>query len=613
MTRFTDTIPAVTRAVVGRRRELERILAVLEAGRDVILEGPPGTSKTTLLREISVAAGAPLEIVEGAPGLLPAKLVGGHDPAAVLGRGYREDAFVEGPLLRAMRSGGILYVEEFNRIPEDVTNVLIRAMSERRIVVPRMGEVHAAASFRVIASMNPYDDTGTERISRAIGDRFCKVRMTYQSEEEEREIVRRRASDVAEVLVRLGVAIARASRRHPEVQMGASVRGAIDFAAVTARLLELRGAAADAPPPELLFEGAVTALSSKIWMSPTSESTVEGVLREILVGLLGLPAEALGPPEEPPGEGGGEEAAGTGRRAGHDASRARPSGRGEARPATAAPGARPGALAAAPSAGESPLDAHRRFLALAGLGAGPLLGAEPLAEVDRALRRARAVRLPAIWLSPRRGARRSLRLSCGSEGGDVEVDATLERWSAGQHGLVALARRRAPRAFALILDVSGSMAGAAWLAAAVTTELLSRHLNRVEHAVVAFSHRALTLKRLRRCAWLPRIARLRARGTTNVSSGLSEGWKALASSRSPERVGVLITDGAHNHPSDPLWLAARFPTLHVLAWRPPWDRALRLCRELAARGRGRCRVVRSLDEMPRALVCCLEDGEGSRP
>src|SRR5579859_2551512 len=91
--------------VVGRERELDLILAAVAAGRDLLLEGPPGTSKSTLLRAITAEWGIPLVFVEGNADLTPAKLVGHHNPAWVLREDYSPDNFVDGPLLRAMRAG----------------------------------------------------------------------------------------------------------------------------------------------------------------------------------------------------------------------------------------------------------------------------------------------------------------------------------------------------------------------------------------------------------------------------------------------------------------------------------------------------------------------------
>ena len=179
--------------VVGRERELDLVLAAVAAGRDIMLEGPPGTSKSTMLRAITAEWGIPLVFVEGNADLTPAKLVGHHNPARVLREDYSASNFVDGPLLAAMRGGGFLYIEEFNRAPEDTLNTLLTAMAERSVTVPRVGTVNAQPTFRVIASMNPYDNIGTTRLSTSVHDRLCRLAITYQDEQAERGIVSLRA------------------------------------------------------------------------------------------------------------------------------------------------------------------------------------------------------------------------------------------------------------------------------------------------------------------------------------------------------------------------------------------------------------------------------------
>jgi len=164
--------------VVGREHELDLVLAAVAAGRDLLLEGPPGTSKSTLLRAITGEWGIPLVLVEGNADLTPARLVGHHNPARVLREDYSAENFVDGPLLSAMRGGGVLYIEEFNRAPEDTLNTLLTAMAEREITVPRVGSVTAAPTFRVIGSMNPYDNVGTTRLSTSVHDRLCRLSVT---------------------------------------------------------------------------------------------------------------------------------------------------------------------------------------------------------------------------------------------------------------------------------------------------------------------------------------------------------------------------------------------------------------------------------------------------
>src|SRR3954464_5965475 len=205
----------VARHLVGRERELELVLSAVGAGRDIVLEGPPGTSKTTLLRAITTEWGIPLLFVEGNADLTPSRLVGHHNPARVLREDYSPENFVPGPLVEAMREGGFLYIEEFNRAPEDTLNVLLGAMAERAVTVPRVGTITAASTFRVLASMNPFDNVGTARISDSVYDRWCRLAVGYQDAVEEADIVRVRTGALDDRLVADAVAITRATRGHP--------------------------------------------------------------------------------------------------------------------------------------------------------------------------------------------------------------------------------------------------------------------------------------------------------------------------------------------------------------------------------------------------------------
>ena len=279
--------------VVGRERELDLLLAAVAAGRDILLEGPPGTSKSTLLRAITAEWGIPLVFVEGNADLTPAKLVGHHNPARVLREDYSAGNFVDGPLVEAMRSGGFLYMEEFNRAPEDTLNTLLTAMAERRIAVPRAGEVIAKDRFRVIASMNPYDNIGTTRLSTSVHDRLCRLAITYQDDEAERGIVALRAPlpdvkpAVYERLAADAVAVTRATRTHEDVRQGSSVRGAIDLTLVAGQLLTLYTERTSVTPlaetryRDVVYDAMVVALSGRIFLDETVESAPEQVLREI--------------------------------------------------------------------------------------------------------------------------------------------------------------------------------------------------------------------------------------------------------------------------------------------------------------------------------------------
>jgi MoxR-like ATPase len=293
--RITAVRDRVRQHLVGREHELDLVLAAVAAGRDIVLEGPPGTSKSTLLRAITAEWGIPLVFVEGNADLTPAKLVGHHNPARVLREDYSADNFVDGPLLEAMRSGGFLYIEEFNRAPEDTLNTLLTAMAERQIAVPRADTVVAKPTFRVIASMNPFDNVGTARLSTSVHDRMCRLAISYQDATAERGIVALRApvpelrGSQRDRLIADAVAVTRATREHEDIRQGSSVRGAIDLTLVTGQLLELAAATRDtgdpAEPgegyPDIVFDAMVVALSGRIFLDETVEATPEQVLRQI--------------------------------------------------------------------------------------------------------------------------------------------------------------------------------------------------------------------------------------------------------------------------------------------------------------------------------------------
>lgn len=274
----------VARHLVGRERELELVLSAVAAGRDIVLEGPPGTSKTTLLRAISAEWGIPLLFVEGNADLTPSRLVGHHNPARVLREDYSAENFVPGPLVEAMREGGFLYIEEFNRAPDDTLNTLLTAMAERQVTVPRVGTIAAKPTFRVIASMNPYDNVGTARLSTSISDRLCRLAVGYQDDAAERGIVALRTGMPAgDRLVADAVAVTRATRVHPDVRQGSSVRGAIDTTLVATEIAGLRQVAGwdDGRYPELVLDAMTVALSGRLQLDEAAETTPEQVLRQI--------------------------------------------------------------------------------------------------------------------------------------------------------------------------------------------------------------------------------------------------------------------------------------------------------------------------------------------
>ena len=158
--------------------------------------------------------------VEGNADLAPAKLIGHHNPARVLREDYSEDNFVDGPLLEAMRGRRVPVhrgVQPGSR--GHLEHPAHRHGGAAGGGAPGQAPVTAKPTFRVIASMNPYDENvGTTRLSTSVRTTGCaRLAISYQDAEAERGIVALRAPlpDMdPELFCRLvanGVAVTRAT------------------------------------------------------------------------------------------------------------------------------------------------------------------------------------------------------------------------------------------------------------------------------------------------------------------------------------------------------------------------------------------------------------------
>jgi MoxR-like ATPase len=260
--------------IVGRTEELRKCLAAKLANRHILLEGDVGVGKTTLAHALASYFTQDIERVDGDERYSSSKLVGHFDPPMVIEMGYSWDSFVTGPLTKAMQEGSILFLNELNRMPEGTQNVLLAAMDEGIIIIPKLGDIKAKDGFFIISAMNPAELVATTPLSEALRDRFVWIRLQYQPEEEEKNIVSVRTGITDDKIISIAVKIVRQTRDWPDLRRGSSIRGAIDLAAII-RFLEVNDI-------ESWVDGSIMALATKIELEDGVESQVEDVIRNIV-------------------------------------------------------------------------------------------------------------------------------------------------------------------------------------------------------------------------------------------------------------------------------------------------------------------------------------------
>ncbi len=176
-------IAEVEKAVVGKRRLLETIMAAILAGGHVLLEDYPGLGKTLIARSFAAVLGLDFKRIQFTPDLLPGDITGGY----VFNR--RADRFElrRGPLFT-----NLLLADEINRASPKTQSALLEAMQEGQVTIE--GEsLRLPEPFLVLATQNPIEYEGTFPLPEAQLDRFMlKLTVGYPEVQEEREILHRR-------------------------------------------------------------------------------------------------------------------------------------------------------------------------------------------------------------------------------------------------------------------------------------------------------------------------------------------------------------------------------------------------------------------------------------
>ena len=187
---------------VGRRRLMEIAVATLATDRALLLLGVPGTAKTWVSEHLAAAiSGDSTLLVQGTAGTTEETLLYGWNYARLLAEGPSEAALVPSPIYRAMQRGSIARVEELTRLPSDVQDALVTALSEKSMPIPELNsEIAATRGFNVIATANDRD-RGVNDLSSALRRRFNTVVLPLpETADEEIAIVSQRVNELGAAL-----------------------------------------------------------------------------------------------------------------------------------------------------------------------------------------------------------------------------------------------------------------------------------------------------------------------------------------------------------------------------------------------------------------------------
>ncbi len=190
-----------------------------------------------------------------------------------------------------------------------------------------------------------------------------------------------------------------------------------------------------------------------------------------------------------------------------------------------------------------------------------------------------------------------------SPASELDLEASLSEDPALEHLLV---EHRVPKRAEVVLciDTSLSMTGKKLALTAVALATLALQLDSEDLGVICFETDATVIKPIGEKMPLRKLLRalleVPARGLTNIEAGLKKAAQECDHGRLPRKAVILMSDGRFTAGSNPEYLVAKLPKLHVVQTGSPWA-SPRFCRSMAKRGGGKFVRVSHWEHLPKAL------------